>query len=142
MGLDAVKTYVRARMLALGYTEWPDGFGFDNIPNTIMDDRWHMTYGSASTVKMNQQPLDIRWPFTLRLYRAGSRDPSAKIDQMVAAIDTTIKDLLAASNRTTYVGALKNVFLESFRIEKLGNTNDNGVLGIIEFSALVVIDID
>ena len=143
MALESVKGYIRSRLLVLGFAEWCDGFNNENIPGTLLDNSWHLEFGRGQNAVQNQQPLQVRWPFILRIYKANTRDPRTLIDDMIVSMDAIIVDLLTASNRLAYAGgALKNLSLDSFRIEPLAESNDNGVIGIMEFSALIIMAID
>lgn len=147
MALEAVKEYVRSRMTALTYIEWTDGFNFTNISSNLLNNRWHMEFGRADAVKQNQQPLELEWPFTLRIFKAPTIDPRTLIDQTIVSCDAILKDVLKAENRLKFAGtsalnSLKNLRFNSLRLEALNETNDNGVIGIMEFSAYIVVNID
>jgi len=140
MALEQVKGYFRSRLPSLGFVEWSDGFNFTNIPKTLLNDRWHLEMGRVTNVSQNQ-PLQLRWPVTLRLFKSPGRDPRTLMDDAILSLDIVLADLLTAENRVAYSDNFKNLYLDSFRLEQLGETNDNGVIIVIELSALIVMAI-
>lgn len=138
MSVSSVKAYARARLAALGYTEWCDGFNWANIPVTKLDTSFHVELEAARGVSNNQDYQAIEASFVVRLFRAPTRTPKGLIDTATEAGDGVISDFLAAANRTTQTG-LKNVRFDTMTIEPLDDSNDNGVIIRIAFTALVLI---
>lgn len=138
MSLASVKTYARARMVALGYTEWSDGFNYHNIPAQRLGDVFHVEFGTASGSAQHHDCQEIEVPFTVRLFEPTGKDPKTLIDRAVAATDAVLAEMLAATNRLTQSG-IKNVRFDTMTIEPLDDSNDNGVIAKISFSALVIV---
>ena len=133
-----VRTYARARLDSLGYTEWTDGFNFKNIPSTLLDTRYHLELLPVRGVSDSQQSQVMEAPVTVRLFKAAVRDARQTIDDGVSVGDTVIYEFLKASNRTSGA-SLKNVRFDSMAIEPLDETNDNGVIIKIDFTCHVEI---
>lgn len=136
--ITSVRTYARARMNALGYKEWSDGFNSENIPRTKLDAAYHIETGVVRGTGIHQNNQDIEVPFTIRFFKAQGRDPKALIDQAETAADTVIAAFLKATNRLVNTNP-KNISFQTFTLEPLADSNDNGVIVKIEFTALVVI---
>ena len=138
MSIAGVKTYARARMRSLGYTEWMDGFNFANIPSTLLNSRFHVALGDSIGISNNQDNQTIESEFTIRIFRQGTADPKTSIDTATTSADTVITDLLRASNRLTQT-EIKNVRFNSMAIEPIDVSNDNGLIVRMSFTALVII---
>lgn len=138
MSLLGVKLYARTRMRALGYTEHTDGFNWKNIPSTKLDKAFHVELGEARGLSNNQDSQDIDAPFTIRAFQAPRLGAKNLIDTGVSMADTIIADLLMASNRLTQT-EIKTVRLNTVAVEPLDESNDNGIVVKINFTALVII---
>lgn len=137
MSLSAVRTYFRARLNENGFKEHLDGFAFNNIPSTLLDKSYHISTPSVSTIKQNQDIIDLNSTVEVRFFIKGYRKPSVAIDTAILAEETLLKSILSARNRT--LGALKNVVFTGSTREPLGDTNDNSVLVTMSFDAVVMI---
>lgn len=135
--IDDVKPYARARMKKLGKTEWSDGFNFANIPRTLLDKSFHLELQEAQELSNNQDNLMVNQPFYLRLFRAQVFKVRDAIDEEAAYLKPVIDEFLAPKNRLTQP-RIKNIVLNSVLIEKLDQSNDNGVIVKIAFTALVI----
>lgn len=136
--LNDVKPYARARMATLAKrTEWSDGFNFANIPSTKLDTTYHLELLDANELSNNQDNLIVEQPFILRIFRAATGNPKAAIDACLKDTKVIIDEFLKPQNRLTQP-AIKNVKLNSVLVEKLNATNDNGLIGRIAFTALVI----
>ena len=136
--ISGVKTYVRARLLSLGFTEWTDGFNFSNIPKTKLESSYHVELGVSTGTAVNQDNQHIETPFAIRLFKAPTLRPKALIDSGIIVADTVIADLIKAENRLTQT-EIKNVWFNNMAIEPLDDSNDNGLIIKIDFTALVII---
>lgn len=137
--ISDVKAYARARLNALGYKEWRDGFNFENIPRTLLDKSYCVELGVAVGLKDTQDSLDIDAPFTVRIFMKPRRESKGLIDEAIERADEIIFDLMAAVNRVTGTGGLKNIRFDTMTIEPLKDSNDNGVIAKITFAAHVII---
>lgn len=139
-GFASVRSYFRTRMNALGYTEWTDGFNFENIPNTLMSKKGRMyhisspTSGRSDAYDMTSQ--DIDQDVVVRVFFKGYKDAASAIDAAMAAKDTILGDVLDAVNRTS---VLTNVFYNNDQIIELNDTNDNAAILELNFIARIVL---
>ena len=129
-GFAQCRTYARTRMNALGYTEWKDGFNFDNIPNTLMTGRskmYHIETPSGSrSDSYDMESQDVDQNVTTRVFFKGYRDAATAIDDAMLAKDTILEDVLASENRLGTT--IKNVFYNNDQIVPLNETNDNAAI--------------
>ncbi len=138
MSMTAARQYARTRMKALGYTEWTDGFFFQDIPKTILDRTFFLEQGQAVGVQNNQDYQQIEVPITVRFFGSPTGKTVQLIDEMTADADAAVSDFLAAANRTLFSG-LKNVKLTSVVVQALATENNNGAIVKMDFKMLVMI---
>jgi len=131
-----VQDYVRARMRELGYTEWTDGFNFENIPRTRLDTTFHIALGASAGVSNNQDHQIINSPFTVRIFGAQTRTPKDLIDAAVVRADAVIAKMINPRKRLVEI-SIKNVVFNLMEVEQLDESNDNGVIVRVEFTASV-----
>ncbi len=136
--ISDVKPYARARMSALSYTEWSDGFEYTNIPKTLYESNYHLQLGQAGGVSNNQDNLSVLVPLTVRLPLNGANDPKTKIDEAVSRGDAILAEFIAPLNRLTQ-DTIKDVRFRSMSVEPWGNANDNSLLLTVEFEFFVII---
>lgn len=136
--LNDVKPYARTMMANLGVrTEWTDGFNFENIPSTKLDKTFHVELIDAREISNNQDNLVVEQPFFLRVFRSATGNPKTAIDLCLKEAKQIVDEFLKPQNRLTQP-AIKNVMLDSVLVEKLNASNDNGLIGKIAFTALVI----
>ena len=58
-------------MDGLGYEEWQDGFNFNNIPETILDQAYHVGPAEISGGVANQLDHKFDYDLTLRVFKKG-----------------------------------------------------------------------
>lgn len=137
MSIASVRTYARARLDALDFEEWSDGFNFENVPRTMQGRVYLLELGDISANRHNQDNVHLLVPLTVYLSIAATRKPVDLIDEAAGTLDTLISSFLSAENRTESSG-IWNVNLRSARIEPLADSNDNGVRIIVSFDMLVI----
>ena len=125
-------------MVALGYTEWTDGFEYTNIPKTLYESAFHLSLGSVSGGSNNQDSLPVLVPITVRVPLDGTNDPKSKIDEAVSRGDAILAEFIAPLNRLTQ-DTIKDVRFRSMSVEPWGNANDNSLLLTVEFEFFVII---
>ncbi len=136
MMIAAIKPWVRARMLALGYVEHSDGFEWKNIAATKLESTYHIELGDISEVKNSQDILECNAAFTVRLFLKGGSNPKAGIDSGAARADAVIAEFLDPSSRTGGQ-VIKNVRFQQCRIEPVADSNDNSLIVRMDWVSLV-----
>jgi hypothetical protein len=137
MSFLSVKQYARARMVGLGFVEWPD-VSWRNIPQTRLNDVFHLEHSEARAVVQDHDSLHVEVPFSVRVFLSQGRDPKSLADEILETAYGVVADFVAAANRLTQ-STMKNVQFESMTIEPLDDSNDNGIIAKISFTALVII---
>lgn len=134
LSLELVRPYFRTRLNALSYTEWADGFGIDNIPDTILDRSYHIQHGNI--VQRSRGGSDIVYvvPITINVFYKGFRDVSTAIDQGMAGAEAIVNACVKQAN---YTNPIKIVEFGGFTVEPLDESNDNTVKAVINFNAVV-----
>lgn len=138
MSVASVLTFARTRMDALGYTEWDDGFNYENIPETLLDRAYHVEFGRVTQVQLDQNCVVLTVPHTVRVFLRGGADPQTKIDEATALGDTMIAAFLKASNRLTQ-STLRSISFDELLILPVSGSNDNSLIVQASFTALVVV---
>jgi len=138
MSLVDVRKYFRDRMDTLGFKEWPDGFDFDNIPETIIDKAYHITTGSITQNSQNQTVVDLSYPITIRLFLKGFRNPAIAIDESIFEGEKIILECVNAVNANTL--SIKNVMFLNMEPQPLDVSNDNIVVLLLSFEARVLLN--
>lgn len=136
--ISDVLGYARARMVSLGFVEWADGFNDANIPSVRLSKAFHVSLGLIQGVKNNQADQVVEVPFTIEAFQAPGRDTKARIDRAALLGDNILSDVMASANRLTQSG-VKNISFRTMELRPLAESNDNGVILKLEFSALVII---
>lgn len=132
MSLSLVRPYFKARCLAVGLTEHPDVFNFNNVPSTIIDYSFHVEFFSANGTRLNQNDQEITIPCEVLFYVKGYRNPAEGMDRAIAKAESLIYEVLRPVNRLGT--CLKNVSLGSINFEPLSNANDNAIKTRISFN--------
>lgn len=139
MSLVSVRPYFRNTLDDLGFSEWTDGFDFENIPENIIDRSYHITTGSINGQSQNQQALDIVYPVTVRVFFHGYRNPAEAIDESIASGEQIICSAVKPSNANGT--AIKDVqFISMEPTPKSAAGNDNIVLLELNFEARIFLD--
>lgn len=137
--ISAVRSYARARLTALGFKEWTEAFYQDNIPETILDKQFHVTYGTLRAGEVDQNVQWCEIPFTVRIFRKGFNRAGAAVDDAAEDCDRAIAAFLKASNRLSASGGIRTVKLSQAAIEQLAPDNNNSLIIRVEFIASGVI---
>jgi hypothetical protein len=135
--MDAALSYSRARMVALGRTEWEDP-DFSSIPKQRLSTSFHVTPGESRTLAVHNDNIDVECPVTVRVPYAPNRKPTNLADSAIAFGKSVVTTFLNPATRLTDSG-IKNVRFGSMEIEPLSDSNDNGVIVKLEFIALVIL---
>lgn len=136
MSMTEVRTYFRARLNALNYREHPDGFNFENIPQTILDRSYHLEIGLITGSTANQETHNFSYPLTIRIFLKGFRDPAAKIDDAIGQAEVILADVLKPSNRLGVT--IKDVVPDTVQVIPLDGTNDNDMILQMDFTTNLV----
>lgn len=137
MSLTAVRTYFRTRLNSLGYSEWDDGFNYENIPENIIDKAYHIENFEGEKVSLNQTDLEIDMKVVTRVYFKGFRTIKEALDMADEKIETILVEVLKPTNRLTGTSGLRDIQLDGFVKLPLAESNDNTILIEITWKAQV-----
>lgn len=131
-----VLQYARERMQALNYEEHPDAFNWDNIPSTDFDTMYHVEILPFVRQRIDQSSIEISCPIRLRVLFHLNRDTNTRRDDVVTFADEITNNFIAAQNRLGT--GIKTVEFDQMNIETIADSNDNAVILILEFTAIIV----
>ena len=138
MSLSNVRPYFRTILDNLNYSEWKDGFNFENIPQSILDRSYHLGPPSITGIKNNQLDQELNASITIKIHIKGYLDPALAIDTAVQEGEEVIKESVLSTNR---IGIpIKNVIFESMEIEPLNQNDDNSVTISMDFTCFVIVE--
>lgn len=138
MRLADIRPFLREVVTDLGFTEWPDGFNFENIPENISEKAYHILTpsGDGGPISMHDQQVSV--VNQIRIFRKGFRDPGEAIDTIMSDLDNVICDLFHPEHR--FNGHL-NITLDGFEINPLSDSNDNSVVATLNVNVKVTLGV-
>lgn len=139
MSITSVRPFYKNRLEILGFSQWDDGFNFQNIPSTILDKAFHIEVNPAVGGVINPHVQNLQMPVTIRVFRKGFRDINAGIDSALEDVENIICDILLPSVRLS--SAIKNVVFDGFSVNPLDGSNDNAIMIEMNFSNKLVLQI-
>lgn len=139
MSLNAVRPYFRARLNALSYKEWSDGFNFQNIPENIVDKSFHLDANTINNVALGQTDLEVEHQVITRVWYKGFKTPKEALDRAMERIEDIIVEVLNPSNRLTGATGLRNVEFVSVALSPIAESNDNTIEAALTWNTKVFI---
>ncbi len=139
MSLTNIKPYFRSRLDFLGFNEWDDAFNVDNIPETTLDNAYHILLPSITGGSINQLDQPTSSAVEVLLFLKGYRNSNEAIDQAILNVETILKDVCNVVNRTS---VLLNVVFDEATIDKINNANDSSVVLTLNFTAFVQVGVE
>lgn len=141
MSLTEVRPYFRARLEAVGLTEWDDAFNVDNIPDTLIDGSFHISASPIRNVTLSQNDLQLEHEVSIKTFIKGYAQPKDALDKAMERLDAILKEVLKPSNRVTGTGGLRNVLFLSSEILPMAESQDNVVLVNVVFRVQINLDV-
>lgn len=141
MSMQDVRSYFRLRLNDLSLDEWTDAFNFENVPSTMLADRYHIDTKSFSTVRYSHDVLELESTVFIRSFIKGFRTLSSAYDDAVERAESIIKKCCKASDAKTKSG-IKDVRFQAVEIDPIDASNDNVFLITNSFVCLVALDVD
>lgn len=140
MSVKGIRTYARNRMAALGFTEWTDGFNFENVPQTLLSTRYILRLNDSSGGKVSNDNQEISFPLVVESAIKPTGNPKSLIEQGFDRADSIIDTFMVANQRLSQTD-FRNIVHSSTSVVPLdGDSNDNGVRVLVGFNFLVIID--
>lgn len=139
MALANVLETITTKVESLGFELWDDAFPVDNIPSTISDRAFQIEIGSISGSTASHSTHTFRMPLNIRVIRRGFRYPNEARSAALVDADTILSGLLATSFRLgPIVDDVKDLIPTNVDITPLSGSNDNDVILIMGFEALII----
>lgn len=139
MSVKGIRTYARARLATLDFTEWTDGFNFENVPQTLLSTRYILRLNDGSGGKVSNDNQEISFPLVVESAIKPTGNPKNLIEQGFDRADSIVAAFMQASQRLTQTD-FKNIVHASTSVVPLdGDSNDNGVRVLVGFNFLVII---
>lgn len=139
MSVKGIRTYARARMAALGFTEWTDGFNFENVPQTLLSTRYILRLSDGSGDKVSNDNQEIRFPLVVESAIKPTGNPKSLIEQGFDRADAIVAEFMQADQRLSSSDFLNIVHASTAVVPLDGASNDNGVRVLVGFNFLVMI---
>ena len=139
MSLLEARNFFRNELDDLKFKEWPDGFAFDNIPETIIDHSYHVFLDSMTGGPINHTHQNVDCSVIVRLFLKGYRDASEAIEESIDEVECVINTLLKVGTRTA---TLLNVTFDTANFGAIKEDNETGVLVEMGFTATVVLAVE
>lgn len=137
MSLTLVRSYFRTRMNELNFKEWKDGFNFENIPSTLLNNSYHIESNQTKGEKLNQNDQVILSTVSIRLFKKGYKDPASAIDLTIQDQENILLEILNPQNRIG--GGIKTIKYLGSNIEPLNTDNDNAIILKLDFECLITL---
>jgi predicted acylesterase/phospholipase RssA len=136
MSVALIKPYFASKLIALGYEEWPDGFGDDNIPSTLLDRSFHQRFLSCDSRSINQESFEMVVNHQMKVFFKGFNTPANAIDEGLVRCQTIVASVLNFADYTD--AGIKGLFFDSFTVDPFDEVqNDNIIVGTLNFSVRV-----
>lgn len=147
MSFTTIRPYFNTIMTTVDadLREWTDAFNIENIPESILNKSWHITFNPANQVSLNQTGLRYDYPITLNVFLLGYRVPADAVDTANSMGESIIKECLKHSNRLAIAeansGRIINVISNQMSINPLAASNDNVVRLQLDFTCQIIYEI-
>jgi hypothetical protein len=136
MSFSSVRPFFRTNLDELGFSEWKDGFNFENIPDQILNNSYHIEVGQISGGPSNQLVHEFSYPVLVRIFLKGYLDPASGIDAAMEVVDNVYHQVLDPSVRLGTV--IKDVIPDSVSVRPQDISNDNNIVLELGFSAILI----
>lgn len=136
MSLVDVKPYFRSKLKSLDYKEWTDGFNFENIPDSLLHESFHLEISPPITGAPASHIRHVfSYPITVRVFLKSYLDPKTGIDDAISRAEEILQSLLVVGDR---LGAdIKDIIPNSINPQELATSNDNSIILEMAFTAVV-----
>lgn len=133
MSFADVRSYFKARMAAVGKTEWQDAFNLENIPATMLAKSYHLATESITQVSHNQQCLELSWPVKVTFFSVGYRNMSEAYSAAIATAESILVECTKQANAKTQTN-IKDVQLDRIDFAEFSVEDDNVIKCEVNFN--------
>ncbi len=96
-----VRDYVNSIIGTYNLKKWDDAFNIDNIPTTLIDNGYHLSY-SVPTITKQQRTIEAGFSVTLNFFFKGYKTPSQKLDDAMDLVASISRDLASQDNVASF----------------------------------------
>lgn len=139
MILSEVRTTIRDILIDLGYREWDAGLDESDIPETILDDSFHVTVSGGNGSGLNMHVLELDNDVVITMWKKGYRAPIEAIDGGLETLQDLLCELLGPVIRT--LPSFRKINLNSYRLEPIALDNDSVCKIIINLTVTVMVEV-
>lgn len=139
MILSQVRTFIRDRLIELGYEEWTTSINNETLPANILERSFHVSILSGSAGSINQAVLRVNNSVRLTVWRKGFNRPVEAQDACMESLQGILCDLLNPVQRT--LPSYRKVDLESYQIEPISFDNDAICKLTINFNIETILEV-
>lgn len=133
MSINNIKTYFKNIGLKKGFKEHKNPFNFKDIPSSTFDKMFHIESFSFPSIKQNQIDLELECPVTVRIFIKGYNQVYENEERCKTECENYFISALLVENRLSQ-DFIKNVRLVNFLIETFDESNDNWIVGKMDFT--------
>ena len=126
MSIAVVKPFISAQVNSLGFEEWEDAFGNNNIPSTIIDRSYHQLVVNVLGSGISQETLEYTVIHEVKLFFKAFNQTDVSVDKAIVEAEEVLKKFLNVPDYTT--AGLKGVFLDSIDISPLDNEENDNII--------------
>lgn len=137
MSLSQARAFIRQQIALVDpkLIEWRDSFNDENIPQTKIDQYYHIEFGDLASVKDENSIMDS-WIVTVHIWKRGFNNP---IDAFDSIIDTgNCIRLKIIDSRATLTDNIHSVESNSIFSEPIDDSNDNTIKISLEFNIKLI----
>ena len=136
MSLSQVRTYFQQRIAVVepDLIEHQDAFNFANIPETQLDTRYHILYGSAASSNKIDNHVEDLFPITVTIWRRAFNSENETLDALMDVAHCIRMDAIDFENIETFGMDLLDVNATSITPSPIDDSNDNIIQVQIEFN--------
>lgn len=126
MSISVVKPFISAQVNSLGFEEWEDAFGENNIPSTIIDRSYHQAVVSVLGSGINQETVEYTVVHSTKLFFKAFNQTDVSVDNAIGEAEEVLKKFLSVPDYTS--AGLKGVFLDSIDIAPFDNEENDNII--------------
>jgi len=112
--------------------EWRDSFNIDNLPSTLLDTHYQITFNNISLLSSNGRINDDAINLTLNIFRNGCHEPVDALDDLLDRALCIRQDAVIPMN-VDASGLNGTVQVETVTPFPIDETNDNVIRVELEF---------
>ena len=147
MSFSGIRSYFRSKLTTVDSDlhEWTDGFNIENIPETIIDKAWHLTFESTAPQSINQNCFYIEYPVILNVFLLSGIDVASGIDSANVLGQSIYQEILKHTSRLNITGTsaakIINIIPGPMSINQFSPDNDNTIRLQINFTFQIYLEL-